>query len=198
MDAADVDSGVALVGASMGGRLAIDFTLTHPESVSRLILAAPALGGHEWSKGVQRLWGEEDAALEAGDIDTAVELNLRLWVDGPRRERSAVPEHIRGSVGEMQRDAFEKLIAASEQKPPPEQMDEAEPPAAARLNEIQVPTLILVGDEDVADILDIAERASRGIPQARKVVIPGTAHMLNLEKPDEFADEVLGFLQESV
>jgi pimeloyl-ACP methyl ester carboxylesterase len=69
-----------------------------------------------------------------------------------------------------------------------------EPKAAGRLSEIHVPTLIIVGDEDVHSILAIAGILETGIAGARKVVIPGTAHHLNMEKPREFNQAVLDFL----
>ena len=69
-----------------------------------------------------------------------------------------------------------------------------EPPAISRLSEIRVPTLIIVGDQDVRDILKIADILEKGIPGAKKVVIAGTAHHLNMEKPEEFNRIVLDFL----
>ena len=70
--AADVDS-AAVVGASVGGQIAIDFSLVHPGKVTRLVLAASALGGHdEWSPMVREFGGAEDAALDARDIDASV------------------------------------------------------------------------------------------------------------------------------
>lgn len=69
-----------------------------------------------------------------------------------------------------------------------------EPPAISRLSEIHVPTLIIIGDQDVDHILKIADILEKGIPGARKVVIPGTAHHLNMEKPQEFNRIVLDFL----
>ncbi|MDP9067420.1 MAG: alpha/beta hydrolase [Actinomycetota bacterium] len=195
LDAAGVDS-ATLAGASFGGGVAVDFTLAHPHRVSRLVLVAAALRGHEWSEEVRRFGREEEAALDAGDVDAAVELNLKMWVDGPRREPTAVPARTRASIGEMQRNAFEKQIAAYEQTHPPTEVDDVQPPAATRLADIRVPTLVVVGEDDVSDFLEIADRASREIAHARKVVIPGTAHMLTLEKPDEFANHVLRFLKE--
>jgi 3-oxoadipate enol-lactonase len=68
------------------------------------------------------------------------------------------------------------------------------PPAISRLSEIRVPTLIIVGDQDVRTILQIADILENGIVGAKKVVIPGTAHHLNMEKPEEFNRAVLDFL----
>src|SRR5262249_13833106 len=68
------------------------------------------------------------------------------------------------------------------------------PPALGRLSEIHKPTLVIVGDLDVLDVLAACDVLAQQIPGARKVVIPGTAHMLNMEKPDEFNRIVLDFL----
>ena len=185
----------AVVGASLGGQIAIEFSLSYPRRVTRLVLAASALGGFQWSEEIREFASAEDAALDAGDVDKAVELNLRMWVDGPSREPSRVPETVRERVREMQSNAFEKQLRAYEQSPPPSSTDDLEPPAAARLTEIQAPTLVVVGDKDVPDILKIADRLTKEIPNARRVTIPNTAHMLSLEKPEEFNEIVAAFLR---
>ncbi len=191
-----IDS-ATVIGASLGSRIAIEFSLVYPRCVTRLVLAASALGGYEWSEDVQEFVVAEDAALDAGDVDEAVELNLRMWVDGPRRGASDVSATVRKRVREMQCIAFQKQLRAYEESPPPSSTNELQPPAAARLTEIEVPTLVVVGDQDVSDILKIADLLAKGIPKARKVVIPGTAHMLSLEKPEEFSELVVDFLKQS-
>jgi pimeloyl-ACP methyl ester carboxylesterase len=70
----------------------------------------------------------------------------------------------------------------------------AQPPAMGRLDQIQVPTLAIVGSVDVPDILAIVDIIEQEVPGARKVVIEGVAHMVNMEKPKEFNDIVLEFL----
>lgn len=72
---------------------------------------------------------------------------------------------------------------------------ELEPPAAGRLAEIHVPTLIIVGDKDVHEILLIADKLEAEIAGARKAVIPNTAHHLNMEQPEPFNQIVLDFLE---
>jgi len=57
-----------------------------------------------------------------------------------------------------------------------------------------VPTLVIVGDRDVEDIRDAAEELGRGIRGARLVVMPGVAHVPNMERPEEFNGLVLDFL----
>ena len=69
-----------------------------------------------------------------------------------------------------------------------------EPPAIGRLAEIRVPTLAIVGDEDVAPILEIADMIAAQVPGARKAVIPDAGHHPNMEHPALFNQIVLEFL----
>jgi 3-oxoadipate enol-lactonase len=181
----------ALVGVSLGGRVALEVALERPELVRALVLVAPGLPGHEWSQELRSAWAEEEAAFEAGDLDAAVEASLRTWVDGPRRRPEVVDPHVRGRVAEMQRRAYELAEGIEE--------DEEEllvDDLAQRLGDIGVPTLVLVGEEDQPDMHAIAERLAREIPGARLERIEATAHVPSLERPREFDELVLPFLKE--
>ena len=180
----------ALVGVSLGGRVALEVAIARPELVSALVLVGAGLPGHDWTEETQAGWAEEEAALERGDLDAAVEVNLRMWVDGPGRGAEEVDPSVRERVGEMQRRAFELQLPVG---------DDAEeellvPDLATRVNEISVPTLIVVGDEDRPDMHAIADRLAASIPHARRTTIPATAHVPSLERPDEFDRIVLEFL----
>src|SRR5947209_4945084 len=95
-----------MVGVSFGGCIALDFALTHPEMVDALVLCAPSVGGETLSAEVQRFNAEEEEALERGDLAAATEVNLRMWVDGPRRTPEQVDPLVRERVREMQMHAF--------------------------------------------------------------------------------------------
>jgi 3-oxoadipate enol-lactonase len=176
-----------VVGGSFGAKVALEFAVTHPERVERLVLCPPVLPGREWSERVRRGWQEEEEAFEAGDLDRATEVNLALWVDGPNRGPDAVDPEVRELVRTMQRHAFE----LPEPDPPPEPA----PEPSLRLADLRVPTLVVVGDEDVEDFVAMADAAADGIPGARKVVIESAAHVVALEKPEEFNAALLAFLQ---
>jgi 3-oxoadipate enol-lactonase len=182
----------AVIGVSLGGRVALEVALVRPELVSALVLVAPGLPGHEWSQELRGEWAKEEAAFEAGDLDGAVEASLRTWVDGPRRSPGDVDPELRARVAEMQRRAYELQAGIEE--------DEEEllvEDLAQRLGEIGVPTLVLVGEEDQPDMRAIAERLEREIPGARLATIPATAHVPSMERPREFEALVLPFLEEA-
>ena len=179
----------ALVGTSLGGRSALELVLDSPERVSALVLVGPGLDDHEWSEQVKAFGAEEEAALQRGDLDAAVTANLRLWLAGPGRDLDAVDPQVRELVAEMQRQAF-RLSKGHDDL----QADRLDPPASARLAEVQVPTLVLTGDEDVDDIHAIADRLQREIPGAERATISDAAHLPSLERPDEFDRIVLAFL----
>ncbi|HET8627780.1 MAG TPA: alpha/beta fold hydrolase [Thermomicrobiales bacterium] len=176
-----------LVGLSIGGSIVLDFAIEHPEMVTALVPVAAGLGGYAYT-GRDEQEEALEAAMAAGDYERANEIDLQVWVDGPRRARSQVPAGVRERVREMNAGIYAQLPNQGE----PQRMD---PPAAARLGEIHAPTLVIVGDEDVPDILDVADVLAANIPGARKVVVPGVAHMVNMERPAEFNRLVLDFLR---
>lgn len=182
----------AFVGVSMGGRVALEIALARPDLVGRLVLVGSGLPDYAWSDAIRKYWEMEDAAIARGDLDSAVEMNLRMWVDGPNRSPSEVDPSLRRFVGEMTRRAFEL------QAPVWEEVEEEllVPEVGSRCVELHVPTLVLVGGDDVTDIHAIAAQLA-GIPGARKETIIGVAHLPSLERPDEFNRIVLAFLDAS-
>jgi 3-oxoadipate enol-lactonase len=183
----------ALVGVSLGGRVVLEVALARPELVSALVLVGSGLPGHEWSEQVRAEWAAEEAALKEGDLDLAVELNLRTWVDGPNRRPEDVDPEVRARVGEMQRRAFELQLPFEEEAEEELFVEDL----AERLAEITAPTLVLVGERDQPDIHAISDRLVREIPGARRATIANAAHVPSMERPREFDELVLGFLEEA-
>ena len=182
-----------LVGASFGAGVAVEVALTDPERVTSLLLVAP--GGSlipEMTEQLRAFARAENAAVEADDLDAAVEANLATWVDGPGRSADRVDPEVRARVATMQRLAFELTADWDD-------VEEAEldPPALDRLGEIAVPTLVLTGTLDVDAIDQAATAVLTGVTGARQVVWPDTAHLPSMERPDAFVTLLLDWVAEA-
>jgi len=184
----------AVLGCSIGGAIAIDFTLTYPERVTALIPVASAVNGYNpeetdvaAKEEREKLGVEINAAYGQGDFQRAAHLVARVWMDGPKRSPDQVDAQIRARAVAMMLDLFELQEDEGTEQP-------LEPPAASRLAEIKVPTLVVVGDYDDERILLAADYLVAEVPGAQKAVIPGVAHYPNMERPAEFNRLVLDFL----
>ena len=190
LDALGVDR-AALVGCSRGGRVAIDFTVEHPDRVRALVPVAPGLSGYQeradatpsrdW-EGIER---RLQTAIEAGDLEQAIDIDLEIWAplgvadDVGRRIREIALENCHTAVLD---DGLERRPAV---------------PAAQRLSEISVPTLVILGDEDVAEINDIGRYIVEQVPGARLETLSPADHVVNMRQPDEFNEVLVRFLAEA-
>jgi 3-oxoadipate enol-lactonase len=183
---------IYLLGCSRGGQLAIDFTLEFPERVEALIAVAPGISGYVAAptENEMPIWEEGERLEKAEDWERLVDLEVRVWVDGigqpPGRVDRAIRERVRKMNLPNYVDHPENLAGLSKQ---------LDPPAAERLDEIRVPTLAIVGDLDASGVLSAVDKIANEVPGAHQAVIPGTAHMLNMERPREFNRLVLDFLK---
>jgi len=187
-----LDGPAAVVGSSLGGRVALELAVLRPQLVERLVLIAPGLPGWAWSDATRAGWAEEEAAFERGDVEAAAEASLRLWVDGPRRSPETVDPAMRSAVRGMLLRSYELQQHAWDAGAKEEQT--LDPPVNERLAEINGPTLVLVGDEDVDDMRAIAAHIADSVNGARLTTISDSAHLPSLEKPAEVNTLLLGFL----
>jgi 3-oxoadipate enol-lactonase len=179
---------VWLVGTSFGSRVALDLYLAHPDLVRGLVLVSPVVSGFEPDETMQAFGQEEDRLFEAGDLQAATELNMRMWLDGPHRSPDQVDPQVREMVAAMQLQAF--------QMPEPENaaVIELDPPAINRLNEVRVPTLIIAGLLDVAAIVSHAKMLAQAITGAQLELVSEAAHLPNMERPILFNAQVQQFI----
>ena len=178
-----------LIGASMGGEVALDVTLARPDLVAGLVMVGSGHPGQVWSEETERYGSREEDLAAAGDVDAIVELNLRFWVDGPTRSHEEVDQAMRAFVGDMQRAELVMQLAE-----PDVEGGALVPEPAEHLAEISVPTLVLVGELDIPEMRESAARYAADIPGASAATIAGAAHLPSLERPEEFDALVLEFL----
>lgn len=170
-----------LVGSSHGGGLAIDFTLDHPNLVEELVLVGAVVDGYGYSDQFL-LRGLKNN--EPGEKDVA-----RLIANWANDKYLLATDHPEA------KKKLQSILTANPQDLTHDDMPRPTRPAVARLSEIRVPTLILVGDQDIPDVHAHAGVIENGIPNSRRVVVEDTGHLMYLEKPDEFSHIVLAFLQ---
>lgn len=191
LQALDLDQAI-LLGSSQGGTAALDFALEFPEMVRNLVLVSTVPSGYPLEGEPPPKLLQFLSAYQQLDSDRAAELATQVWFDGPGRSPEQVSPDLRGQVCDMMRE----VLAAGSLDLTEESL--VERPAVDRLGEIRVPTLVITGDQDDLSVLAAGEFLASGILNADRAVIPGGAHLLNVEKAEEFNRAVLGFLQGQV
>jgi len=137
------------------------------------VLVGSGVSGYRWSEQTLRLFSA---------ISTPEDF-IGLPLYGAAREDASLKERLLELVKQN------RGKAGAGPDPPP-----LDPPAVGRLAEIRAPTLILVGDRDMPEILTVADLLEKNIPGARRVTVAGADHALNMERGEEFMRLVLDFL----
>jgi pimeloyl-ACP methyl ester carboxylesterase len=166
----------ALVGNSFGGTVALRTALAHQDRVDRLVVVGAGIGTWNWTEEMRNYFAAEDAAIEAGDLDAATEVNLQFWV-APEQHDEVRPQ---------QRRALELQTAHEE----PELIW----PELPELSSLDVPTLVVVGADDKGDFVAIAHHLAEQIPAADLAIVPGAGHLVGLDQPDVLNALLLDFL----
>jgi pimeloyl-ACP methyl ester carboxylesterase len=174
-------------GLSMGGSVAISFGIAHPQMCRALIVASAGAGSDdregwraEFEANADRLLNEGMAAF-AHDYargDTRVQF-LRKDPKGWEEFHSGLASH--SAVGSAL-----TLRGVQMKRPTIYEMED-------RLRQLQMPTLVMIGDEDYPCV-EAAIFMKRRIPNAGLAVFPQSGHTINLEEPDLFNRTVLDFL----
>lgn len=183
LDHAGVQSAV-LVGLSVGGFCAIRAALRHPERVQGLVLADADAGTAALSGKVKAAvlapvartgWGRPVAVGATVDV---------LFGRTTRREQPELVEEWRKVFLAQDVDSMLTMLRSVLGR------DDV----TGRLREIGVPTLVVVGDEDVDPGVLASARLAARVPGARFEVLPGAGHLSALERPRAFGERLLDFL----
>jgi len=179
-------SSVHLLGHSMGGFVALDCAIRHPEMVSKLVLAGTGPFASERNKALFLDWVSDQ---ESGMNPEHWFRNLFYWIFSKHffQDKKSVDEALRFAIDypyPQSHRAFKNQVEA---------LNEFN--CKSSLSEIQVKTLIICGKEDRLFPPEESFRALEVIPDSEISMIDNAAHSLHMEQPNVFAVQVLKFLE---
>ena len=172
MDVARIDRG-HIVANSFGAAVAADFALQHPDRVRSLTLTGPLLLGRR--TGIEA-WSRCVALATEGDKATANE----VWLDDPLfegvRQSEELFEELRTIVLDYGGAHWTGRIGSRWSDPDP----------LPKLRTLDIPALVISGELDIASFTTMADAYAKTLPRARREIIAGAGHLVNLERPEEF------------
>ena len=173
-----------LIGMSAGGGLAIDFTLEHPDKVSSLIVVGAVVSGFSYSNHLLTRGGR----LTPADYANPEKLLEYLVKEDPY-EIAPQNKDIKEKLWNLMKEYPQNIDFSKNQLE-----DQPKRPAIGILNEIRIPTFIVIGEFDIPDVFVHAGAIEAGISGAQKVIIQNAGHLVPLEQPKLFNKQVLNFL----
>lgn len=130
-------------------------------------------------------WDEFEAALKSGDIAKVTQTIMAFPPMRPLERRPALRSEIEEMIRQHRWGDDRDLV----------EIDAIDPPAAQRLAEVAVPTLVLSGDLDDAAFMALGDRMVSEIRHAERLMIRGGSHNVHSELPDEFNAAVTAFIE---
>lgn len=188
-------SEAVVVGLSMGGGTAVDLAVEYPDRVLGLVVSGTGTSDPEfrdpWVLDIQATW---QRAVQERDPEAWVE-GFARFLPGPHRGPDDVdPALVEANDTMIRHTLTTHVLPLVAQGRMPEQ-----PTAVERVNDrrrgIDVPVLAITGDLDADDHRRLTRELLDCVTDGREVVVPGTAHYPNLERPDLFNRAVADVLQ---
>jgi 3-oxoadipate enol-lactonase len=174
---------VILGGVSLGGYVAFECMRLFPGRVSALVLAntRPEPDPEE----MREIRNEMALSVARDGVEVLVDLQMeRLLAPGSLRDDDLV-EDIRAMILENSPDGAVAALGAMRERPDSRPL----------LNEINVPTLVIGGEEDGISSPEVMGAMAAEIPGATHLTITGAAHLSNLEAPGKFNAALGDFLK---
>jgi len=172
-----------VVGASMGGAIAQIIALGHPERVRSLTLACTACRNHPWRRELLESWAAHATERGMG----AMSREAARWVIGPRSFRRLVPAI--GWLGPLAMSRSSHAFVAQVKA-----ILATDDSAAEQLGSVSVPSLVMVGNQDILTPRGDSEELAERLGDAELVVISGAAHGFMVEHATTFNRVLLEFL----
>ena len=171
--------------------IALDFSVEQPERVKSLVWVAGGLRGFETDDDprLAAIWPEMERLEEQKEWEPLVELETQIWTDGPGQSPDRVDPSLRQQMIEWNLENYR-----AEQ--PADQAIQPEVPAVQLLDRLTMPTFFIWGTFDEQPVGVTGRKLAAEVRGARSHVFEGVAHMVNLERPDEFNRLVGDFLDE--
>jgi 3-oxoadipate enol-lactonase len=169
-----------LIAMSSGGRLAIDFTLEHPEKVNSLILVGAVVGGFSYT---QHFYDR------GGHLPPDLSMNQRRMYHAADDPYEIYSENVAAKQRVI--DLVSRYPSQGHGSFPDTRPLQ---PAITRLNEIDVPALVLVGEFDIPDVHAHAGAINAGIKNSKREIISKAGHLIPIEQPESFNRAMLDFL----
>jgi pimeloyl-ACP methyl ester carboxylesterase len=183
LDAVAIDR-CNLIGVSMGGGIALNVALDHPERVNNLVLISPQLLAWEWSEAWLQLWRPIETRARSGRLDEA----KRLWWEHPLFDTTRQTPAASGLYESIMRSSCEQWINDGHKRMLPD---------VERLHQLTTRTLLLTGERDLSDFRLMADLIEGGASNVRRIDAPSRGHLLHLEDPTGSAVNIETFLFES-
>ncbi|MDO8611872.1 MAG: 2-succinyl-6-hydroxy-2,4-cyclohexadiene-1-carboxylate synthase [Dehalococcoidia bacterium] len=179
---------VAVVGYSMGGRVALHLALAAPERLWALVLESVSPGIDDPGERAARR--ESDEALAGAIEREGVEAFVARWESQPLfASQARLPPAVRDELRRQRLRNSAQGLANSLRG----MGAAAQEPLWDRLREVQAPALLIAGALD-AKYCALARRMAQGLPRARVEIVPDAGHAVHLEQPEAFAGAVRAFL----
>ncbi len=168
-------------GFSMGGMVAQELALAHPQLIERLVLASTYCGGVESTRSRSMLLKRLAEAAASGDRALAVQLAWEINVspefakDERARERFLeIAKHRRVALAVFQEQL--RAIAGHD--------------TSERLPSLTLPTLVIHGTADEMVLVENGRLIARLLPNSRLEILEGAGHLFFWEMPDRAAELV--------
>ncbi|MFF1306373.1 alpha/beta fold hydrolase [Streptomyces sp. NPDC058307] len=185
-----LDAGPAvLVGVSMGGAIAGDMAIEYPELVRAIVLSGSSVSDFQYThEATRKSVAESHRTLHSGDIEGWLKIFLGA-VAGPFRSPDELDPRILDHLRDM------ALHTIAKHTPGERNWHIPMTDTWSRVPKIDVPVLTVNGTLDSPDLLADAELFAGTVRNGRSVLVEGTSHYPNLEKPEEFNAIVRDFLR---